>query len=398
MPDWAAWMLVAYVAVSIGGAVVVAALHRARTGTGRLVGDDPHDVPQAPLERVNPRFGVADARGVADRHRVLVAASEDGLRDTLRTALSPWFDVEEAATLDEAAVSLREAVPALVLVASELSDGSGIAFCARLKASPPAGSPAVVLLVGDEDVDDPPADAVLRQPFSPIDLVRLVGRMEARRDEHGGDRLLHLERARREISEQAYRRALATVVDAIEAGGTTPSGHAERVQRLAIALTSFVDASLLDDPSLELGYLLHDVGMLAVPRAVLVKSGPLSVDERAAMQSHPAAGEAMLTELDLLRGAGLRVVRSHHERWDGQGYPDQLAGDEIPLCARIFAVADALDALSHDRSYRTSRSWDAAVAEIMSESGRQFDPAVVSAFTATGPELLRIVEHALPAR
>lgn len=398
MPDWAAWVLVAYVAVSAGGAVVVAALHRARSGTWELVADDPHDTPPGPLERVHRRLGVEDARVVAERHRVLVVASEDAVRDTLTAGLSPWFDIDEAATVEAAAASMREARPAVVLVRSELSDGSGVAFCARLRAEPPPGSPAVVLLLGDEEVDDPPADAVLRPPFSPIELVRLVGRMEARGGEPALDRLLHLERAHREISELAYRRALATVVDAVEAGGVRPSGHAERAQRLAIALASAVDESLLHDPSLELGYLLHDVGMLAVPRAVLVKAGPLSTDERAAMQTHAAAGAAMLERLDLLRGAGLAVVRSHHERWDGEGYPDRLEGDAIPLGARIFAVADALDAMTHDRSYRTARTWDAAAAEIHGEDGRQFDPAVVSAFAASEDRLRDVVEHALQLR
>ena len=94
---------------------------------------------------------------------------------------------------------------------------------------------------------------------------------------------------------------------------------------------------------------------------------------------HTVLGEQMLGEVTLLQGAGLRVVRSHHERWDGRGYPDGLAGADIPLGARIFAVADTLDAVTSERPYRPARSWDAALKEIAEGAGSQFDPAVASA-------------------
>jgi HD-GYP domain-containing protein (c-di-GMP phosphodiesterase class II) len=98
------------------------------------------------------------------------------------------------------------------------------------------------------------------------------------------------------------------------------------------------------------------------------------------MRTHTLLGEQLLRDVDLLHGDGLRVVRCHHERWDGLGYPDGLARKEIPLAARIFTVADALDAITSERPYRAARSWDDAAAEILSERGRQFDPEVVDAF------------------
>ena len=102
----------------------------------------------------------------------------------------------------------------------------------------------------------------------------------------------------------------------------------------------------------------------------------------------------MLRGVSLLRGDGIAVVRSHHERWDGRGYPDGLAGDEIPLAARLFAVADALDAMTTDRPYRRAMQWEAASAEIVGQAGSQFDPRVVEAFEATEPELRRISRSA----
>ena len=100
------------------------------------------------------------------------------------------------------------------------------------------------------------------------------------------------------------------------------------------------------------------------------------------MERHTVVGEQMLGDVALLQGEGLRVVRFHHERWDGSGYPDRLAGSTIPLGARVFAVADALDAMTSDRPYRKAMSWAAAGREIVAESKKQFDPAVVKAFGA----------------
>jgi HD-GYP domain-containing protein (c-di-GMP phosphodiesterase class II) len=105
------------------------------------------------------------------------------------------------------------------------------------------------------------------------------------------------------------------------------------------------------------------------------------------MQTHTVLGEAMLSEVAFLKGEGLKVVRSHHERWDGRGYPDGLGGDEIPLGARIFAVADALDAMTSHRPYRRATSWQAARTEILAQRKRQFDPHVVDAFLSAEGDL-----------
>src|SRR5205814_188056 len=144
---------------------------------------------------------------------------------------------------------------------------------------------------------------------------------------------------------------------------------------------------LLHDPSLEYGFLLHDVGKIGVPDHILQKPGRLNKEERSVMRGHAALGADLLARVPLLQEAGLAVIRSHHERWDGSGYPDMLAGQEIPLPGRIFAVADTLDAMTSDRPYRDALPWQAAVAEIRNEAGRQFDPAVVEAFRACEPQL-----------
>jgi HD-GYP domain-containing protein (c-di-GMP phosphodiesterase class II) len=108
------------------------------------------------------------------------------------------------------------------------------------------------------------------------------------------------------------------------------------------------------------------------------------------MQMHAPIGAGILAEVGLLAGEGLGIVRHHHERWDGAGYPDGLAGEEIPLAARIFAVADALDAITSDRPYRKAQPWSTAVEEIAAQRGRQFDPQIVDAFAEREPMLRRL--------
>jgi ribonuclease P protein subunit RPR2 len=183
------------------------------------------------------------------------------------------------------------------------------------------------------------------------------------------------------------------LADALEAKDPVTGLHAIRVQRYATELVGGVDPRLLDDPSMEYGFLLHDVGKLGIPDSVLKKEAPLSWAERKLMQQHTLLGEAMLANVTLLDGAGLGVVRSHHERWDGSGYPDALAGDRIPIAARIFALVDAMDAMTTDRPYRPAQSWDTATDEILAQAGKQFDPRVVAAFAQREGRMRRISEE-----
>jgi ribonuclease P protein subunit RPR2 len=154
-----------------------------------------------------------------------------------------------------------------------------------------------------------------------------------------------------------------------------------------------VEPRLLDDASLEYGFLLHDVGKIGIGDQILNKPGPLSDAERGLIELHPMIGAEILAGVALLEGEGLGVVRSHHERWDGGGYPAGLVGDRIPLGARIFALADALDAMTSDRPYRAALTWEKATDEILSHDGSQFDPKVVRAFCTRERQLHRIYEE-----
>ena len=142
----------------------------------------------------------------------------------------------------------------------------------------------------------------------------------------------------------------------------------KRVVRYATELTRELDPSLLDDPSLEYGFLLHDVGKIGIPDQILQKPAKLSKEERSVMRTHAQLGAQLLSEVPLLQGLGIGVIRSHHERWDGSGYPDLLGGSAIPIGGRIFAVADTLDAMTSDRPYREAFEWNVASARSCSSA------------------------------
>jgi ribonuclease P protein subunit RPR2 len=167
--------------------------------------------------------------------------------------------------------------------------------------------------------------------------------------------------------------------NAVEARDAYTSNHAERVTAYGMEIARALGLSVSDAPDLEFGFLLHDIGKLAIPDSILYKPGRLTQGERALVVQHPVVGAEIVRHIEFL-AEPLQVVRHHHERWDGSGYPDGLAGEEIPLSARVFAVADVLDALTSDRPYRSASQLDVAREMIVAESGRHFDPRVIEAF------------------
>ncbi|HTI53922.1 MAG TPA: HD domain-containing phosphohydrolase, partial [Verrucomicrobiae bacterium] len=162
------------------------------------------------------------------------------------------------------------------------------------------------------------------------------------------------------------------------------SGSLSRLASAAVALGHGLELDRVQREALELGAMLHDIGEIRIPESVLHKPGPLSPDERLLVQGHPQAGVEILEVVPLLTPA-LDVVAGHHERYDGGGYPQGLEANEIPLVARVFAVVDALDAMTHDRPYRAARPLEDALVVLKDEAGRHFDPRVVEAALAIPP-------------
>ncbi len=173
--------------------------------------------------------------------------------------------------------------------------------------------------------------------------------------------------------------ALLALSQAIEARDPYTRGHSARVSRVACAVGVRLGWEEPRLAVLRLGGALHDIGKLVVSEAVLQKAGPLTEEELAEVRLHPEAG-ARLASVDLTLHPALPGVLFHHERWDGRGYPTGIAGEEIPLQARILAVADSFDAMTSDRPYRRALAVKAAIAEVEGCAGTQFDPGVAAAF------------------
>jgi diguanylate cyclase (GGDEF)-like protein len=346
--------------------------------------------------------------------RVLIVDDDSGLRELLHTTLEAIeLEVEEADTAGRARAMIQSRLPDLILLDVGLPDLDGLSFCHELKANSRTADVPVVILTGADigtsvAARAARADGFLRKPFSPLELLavaeRLLGRLDREltpRDEsppaeqvqlYAQDlrHLLELERGQRALLQHAYRQTVGALAAALESKDIGTGAHSHRVLRYATELARAVDPSLLEEQGAEYGFLLHDIGKIGIPDNILRKRGPLTSSERSLLETHTVLGEQMLAGVPLLAGSGLRIVRSHHERWDGNGYPDRLATNAIPLGARVFAVADTLDAMTSERPYRKPVAWDSAVAEITAESARQFDPDVVEAFVRQEPSLRRV--------
>ncbi|HEV2060827.1 MAG TPA: HD domain-containing phosphohydrolase [Solirubrobacteraceae bacterium] len=187
------------------------------------------------------------------------------------------------------------------------------------------------------------------------------------------------ERARAQELRRSYMLTVRALASAVEARDAYTGRHAERVAEYGLRLAAAYGMQLGDHPEIEFGFLLHDVGKVAVSDRILFKRGPLTSAERLTMEQHPVTGCEIVRDIEFL-GAARDVIRHHHERWDGTGYPDGLSGTAIPLSARIFAVADTLDALTTKRPYRQASTIAQARLIITQASGTQFDPDVVDVF------------------
>ena len=179
--------------------------------------------------------------------------------------------------------------------------------------------------------------------------------------------------------QDTYLMTIEALAAAVEARDPYTHGHTQRVEEYAVIMAQELGCSEDDISAIRRASVLHDIGKIGIEDVILRKQGRLEPDEELRMQRHPAIGVDMMQGIDFLEPV-LPLVRHHHERWDGNGYPDQLHADEIPLGARILAVADALDAMTSDRPYRPARTFEYAKTEILKGSGTHFDPEVVTAF------------------
>jgi putative nucleotidyltransferase with HDIG domain len=198
-----------------------------------------------------------------------------------------------------------------------------------------------------------------------------------------------------EDRERHFRATLEAFAKAIDARDPYTAGHSERVTRYALAMARTRGLADEDRELVRRGAMLHDIGKVGVPDAILRKAGPLTADERAAIEAHTTTGFRMLQAVPFLVES-LPLIRSHHERWDGCGYPDKLAGTRIHPHARLLAVADAYDAMTSARPYRGALPREEAARRIRAEAGKQFDPAAVETFELVETEFDALREGTAP--
>jgi putative two-component system response regulator len=316
----------------------------------------------------------------------------------LETLLEQWGVRDVVSTTDSSrAVDLCAAHrPDLVLLDLHMPAPDGFAVMDALRDATGAGDVPLPVLVLTADITpeakrralDCGARDFLTKPFDPLEAeLRVRNLLAARRHEealaHRGDELEEEVRARTRALDASRLEVLDRLALAAEYRDDATGEHTRRVARTSRALADALGLPAAEAELVQLAAPLHDIGKIGVPDAVLRKGGALTTEELAVMRRHTVIGGRMLAEsesplLQLAQGVALH----HHERWDGRGYPDGLAGEEIPLAARIVAVADVFDALVCARPYKEAWSLDRAVGLVAGEAGAHFDPAVVAAFTA----------------
>jgi len=187
--------------------------------------------------------------------------------------------------------------------------------------------------------------------------------------------------------QETYQATLEALGSALDSRDVGTEAHSRRVHGYALATAREYGVPDSDLPDLGYGVLLHDIGKIGIPDAILLKPGPLTPEEWRTMRRHPEIGKRLIEGIPFLRGA-VPIVYSHHEKWDGTGYPRGLNGEGIPLGARIFCIVDAFDAITFDRPYSKALPFEAAYTEIKRCAGTHFDPAVVEAFLKVPESLL----------
>jgi putative two-component system response regulator len=297
----------------------------------------------------------------------------------LRVGLQEMLELEDFATLT--ASNGREAIefmesypPDLILSDIAMPEMDGYAFFRAVRSRPEWISiPFVFLTARGEKEDvragkDLGAEDYLIKPLSHEELITTIRSRLDRAQQ------LHVAQL-----QQAYENSLTVLANAIELRDRYTRGHIERVVAYAFVLAEQLGWQGISPDELRFGAILHDIGKINIREATLTRAGPLSPEEWVEMRRHPLLGAEMVKDIAYLLPA-YQLIRHHHERWDGQGYPDGLAGEEIPCGARLVCVADSFDAMTTERPYSPACSLEAACQEIILGSGAQFDPAVVQAF------------------
>ncbi len=327
--------------------------------------------------------------------RILIVDDEVEITEILADLLSEDYECVRAGSAEQALNQLSDSQFQLVISDITMPGMSGLDMIPHIKERSP--DTVVVMISGMQTVESAigalrlgafdylmkpfdlrQVEAVVKRALEYHDLVVAKQRYENHLEELVEQRTVELDRALNSL-EGAYRSTLKALTAALETRDSETHGHSERVVSYSLRLGREYGLNSDQMKSLEFGSLLHDIGKIGVPDSILRKPAKLTEEEWVRMREHPVHGQQILRGIEFLQGAA-RVVAQHHEQWDGSGYPLGLRGEEIDICARIFAVADAFDAITSDRVYRRGKTYEAAAQELDDWAGRQFDPKVVEAF------------------
>lgn len=319
--------------------------------------------------------------------RVLICDDSATSRRMLRDLIDRDPELELVGEAEDGAEAVELAwklVPDVVLMDIEMPVLDGVEATRRLRRRLP-GTRVVALSSHDSEemvvrMVEAGAHSYALKSGSLDDLRRALaatsgGYLDGRLVPPVFDGIVHLFHAQRELTHGIVR----TLAAAVEARDGYTGGHIERVASLALRLSDRFAPGITDDPRVEFGYLLHDLGKLGVADHVLLKPGKLDEDEWAQMRAHVEIGVRLLEPIPEFEPVR-EIVLCHHEHWNGNGYPRGLAGEEIPLPARLFALCDAYDAMASDRPYRNRLDAATVESELRGGAGTQFDPAVVEVF------------------
>ena len=306
-------------------------------------------------------------------HELVLVAEDDASSRALLLRLLERAGFRSTAVADgrDAIKAAVDEAPDLILLDVGLPGLNGLDVCRRLRADPRTVALPIILVTSQSasrDVVaglDAGADDFVRKPY---DEAELMARIRS---------VLRLARVTAEMV--GAHGVIAALANAVEAKDSTTELHCQRLASLAHQLGMAAGLEPASLKGLVFGALLHDIGKIGVSDAILNKPGPLSREEWAEMRLHPIIGERICEPLTTASQFS-SIVRHHHERWDGAGYPDGLRGDRIPVGARIVGLVDAFDAIIHDRPYRPARSVADALEELHREAGAQFDPELVRLF------------------
>ena len=316
---------------------------------------------------------------------VIVDDSPVGLQHLAMILASPAYELVLASSGAEALSKAKHLQPDLILLDVLMPEMDGFEVCRRLRIDPVLAEVPVLIVTALDDREsrlkglNAGADDFITKPIDPDELearVRTILRLNRYR------RLLEkqseLEEANRALRE-AYDTTLEGWGRVLDLRDGETEGHSKRVAQMTVRLALELGIEGEDLLHIRRGALLHDIGKIAIPDNILLKPGKLTSEEWEPMRQHPVYAYETLFSIPYLRPA-LDIPYSHHERWDGSGYPRGLKGEEIPLAARIFAVVDVWDALTSDRPYRKAWQEDKVVEYLLDQGGKKFDPQVIKVF------------------